>query len=328
MRYRTLGRTGITVSEIGFGTWGLGGTAYGTVDDAVSTAALQKAIEMGVTFFDTADLYGDGHSEKVLANVLKGRRDKLVIATKGGTKPHNTFVMPQDFSPAYIQQAFENSLRRLQTDYVDLYLLHSPPLDEVRASDGLFTLLDRFKQEGKIKAYGISARTPADALCAINEFGVEALEVNFNIIDHRALSCGLFARAVAEGVGIVARTPLAFGYLTRKLTGDEELASGIDHRANWPKSQLKRWASAPNYFDFLFADGTGRTPAQAALRFCLHFEEVATVIPGMLDVDQVVENVSASTVTPFSEQEVQRVFEIYRAHEVEFYDTTFKKVKE
>jgi aryl-alcohol dehydrogenase-like predicted oxidoreductase len=328
MRYRTLGKTGIAVSEIGFGTWGLGGTAYGTVDDAVSVAALLKAVDMGVTFFDTADLYGDGHCEKVLAETLKERRGEIIIATKGGTKPHSTFVMPQDFSHTYIRQAFENSLQRLQTDYVDLYLLHSPPLDEVRNNGGLFALLENLKQEGKIRAFGISARTPADALCVINEFDVDVLEVNFNIIDHRVVSNELLDKASSKGVGIIARTPLAFGYLTRKLTGDEELPSGVDHRANWPKTQLRRWAAAPNYFDFLFTEETGRTPAQAALRFCLDFEEIATVIPGMLDVAQVLENVAASSVPSFSAVEMQRVFEIYRTHESEFYDTTFKKVKE
>lgn len=231
MRYRTLGKTGITVSEIGFGTWGLGGTAYGTVDDSVSAAALRKAVEMGVTFFDTADLYGDGHSEKILAETLQCKRSEIVIATKGGTKPHSTFVMPQDFSPDYIRQAFENSLRRLKTDYIDLYLLHSPPLEDVLNNDRLFALLQKLKQEGKIKAFGISARTPADALSIINELDVDVIEVNLNIIDHRAIDNGLLAKASCKGIGIIARTPLAFGYLTRKLTGDEELASGIDHRA-------------------------------------------------------------------------------------------------
>lgn len=128
MRYRRLGRSGLLVSEVGFGTWGLGGTSYGPVDDEESRRALELAFDRGVTFYDTSDLYGDGHSEEVLGQVFADRRGQVQIATKVGTLPHSGFYMPQDFSAARIVAGVEASLRRLRTDYLDLYQLHSPQM--------------------------------------------------------------------------------------------------------------------------------------------------------------------------------------------------------
>ena len=129
MKYRKLGNTGLEVSEIGFGAWGIGGDSYGTVDDDVSRKALRFAYDQGITLFDTSDIYGSGHSEELIGQVLKDVRGRIVIASKVGTLPHFGFTMPQDFSVKHIREALEASLRRLQSEYVDLYQLHSPPIE-------------------------------------------------------------------------------------------------------------------------------------------------------------------------------------------------------
>jgi aryl-alcohol dehydrogenase-like predicted oxidoreductase len=325
VKYRKLGKTGLTVSEIGFGTWGIGGNAYGRVDENESKKALQTAFESGINFYDTADLYGNGHSEELLGEVFAGRRDQVIIASKGGTLPHTTFEMPQDFSSLHIKEAMMGSLKRLKTDYIDLYLLHSPKIEDILRNDDLLHTLETSKKEGKIRAYGISARTPGDAMRAIDEFNFNVVEVNFNLIDQRALENGLFTRAGKDKLGLIIRTPLTFGYLTGKLRGDEQFQS-TDHRANWPKDQLKRWANAPQLFSFLF-EGKSRTPAQMALRFCLDFEVVSTVIPGMMNVWEVLENVMASDVPSLTVQEMDLIMLIYKEKESEFYDRSFQKVK-
>ncbi len=319
MHYRILGTTGIRVSEIGFGTWGLGGDAYGPVDDQTSMAAIERAFAAGVNFFDTSDLYGQGRSEQLLAKAFKGRRDRVVIATKGGMLPHRGFTMPQDFSPAHLQKALEGSLKRLKTDYVDIYQLHSPPREVVDREE-VFKLLDDFQRQGKIRAYGISARSPDDALYAVEKYAISVVQVNFNLLDQRVVENGLLA-AVAKRTGIIARTPLVFGFLSADLQADHAFAAN-DHRANWPLDQRRRWVAARRKFSFLWHQ-TGRTQVQAALRFILDFEAVSTTIPGMLTCAQVDEDVRASSLPPLSAAEHERIRKIY--HENDFYDKSAKK---
>jgi aryl-alcohol dehydrogenase-like predicted oxidoreductase len=321
MRHRRLGDTGLTVSEIGFGTWGLGGDSYGPVDDRASREALELAFERGVTFYDTSDLYGQGHSEEVLGATFHDRRDRVVIATKVGTLPHTGFYMPQDFSAANIERGIDGSLRRLGTDHVDLYQLHSPQID-LPNWDEIVASLERLKEAGKIRVYGISARSPKDAIVAIERWGFPAVQVNFNMIDHRAVESGLFDLCKRRGVGVVARTPLCFGYLSGRLTGDEEFA-GQDHRANWPREQLRRWAMSPQLFAPL-NEGKERTLVQLALQFCLSEEAVSTVIPGMLTTDQVRENTAIAALPPLTTAEAERIRSIY-ASQI-FYDPAAKVV--
>jgi len=321
LKDRKLGNTGITVSEIGFGTWGIGGSAYGDVDDNESRRVLKSAFELGITFYDTADLYGDGHSEELLGEVFAGRRDQVVIATKGGTLPHTTFDMPQNFSSQYIEKAIAGSLKRLKTNYIDLYLLHSPRIENIQENDDLLNVLETAKKKGLIRAYGISARSPADALRAIDEWGFDVVEINFNLIDQRALENGVFERAAKDNLGLIIRTPLTFGYLSGRLRGDERF-EGKDHRANWPKDQLQRWAQAHQLFSFLF-ESKNRTPAQAALRFCLDFEVVSTVIPGMMKVAEVLENAAVSEMSRLTDVDMKRIYTIYKEHD--FYDKTAKQ---
>ena len=322
MKYRKLGNTGIEVSEIGFGTWGLGGNSYGPVDDNVSRAALRVAFDSGITFYDTSDLYGNGHSEEVLGDALHDVRDKIIIATKVGTLPHTGFYMPQDFSSEHIRCGLEASLTRLRTDYIDLYQLHSPTVEILRQNGQIFTTLQTLKEAGKIRAYGISVRSPDDGVVAIKEFGFETIQVNFNLIDHRSIQNGLLDLAKNENRGIIVRTPLCFGYLTGKLHGNEKF-EGVDHRANWPVEQLQRWAKSPDLFSFL-NQGKNRTPAQLALRFCLDHESVSTIIPGMTNCNEVRENVQTSNMSALNQEEMSQIKMIYNSNI--FYDKSFKKV--
>ena len=319
MRYRPLGKSGLTVSEIGFGTWGLGGTAYGPVEDAESRAALELAFDQGVTFYDTSDLYGDGHAERLLGEVFRGRRDRVIIATKGGTLPHDTFYMPQDFSRAHLERALEASLTRLGVSEVDLYQLHSPPIDLPNWDEALEALAGMTKS-GKVRATAISARSPADAIRAVEQYGFGVIQVNFNMIDQRAVTTGLFATCVERGVGVIARTPLCFGYLSGTLTGEETFAPG-DHRANWPKEQLRRWAQSPRLFAPL-VEGRGRTITQLALQYCLSEAAVSTVIPGMLTTSQVRENLGVEALAPLSQDDGDAIRQVYETHL--FYDPAAK----
>jgi aryl-alcohol dehydrogenase-like predicted oxidoreductase len=315
MNHRPLGDTGLRVSEIGFGTWGLGGdhggaVAYGPANDETSRAALLAACDQGVNFFDTADLYGFGHSEELLGETFSGCRDKVVIASKGG------FVdaAKQDFSPAHLRRALENSLRRLRSDYVDLYQLHSPAINVLREQPEILTLLAELRASGKIRAWGFSARAPEEARLAILEFGAPCVQVNFNLTDQRALTCGLLDLCRERRVGVIVRTPLCFGFLTGKYKADNSFAAS-DHRSRWSPEQLQRWQQANDIFQFLFEANPSDTPAQIALRFCLSFPAVSTLVPGMLTVDHVRENTASSNLGPLSAEQFHRAAQAGATHE-------------
>jgi aryl-alcohol dehydrogenase-like predicted oxidoreductase len=321
MRYRQLGKTDLLVSEVGFGTWGLGGDAYGAIEDVQSISCLHAALDRGINFFDTSDLYGSGHSEEVVGEAFHDRRDRALIATKGGLLPHTGFHMPVDFSSGYIRKAFEASLRRLKTDYVDLYQLHSPEISHLTDHPDVLETLRALKSEGKARAIGLSARSPKDALAALALFPFDVVQVNFNLIDHRAHDDGLFAYVEANDVSIIARTPLCFGYLTGRLSGSKTDFSGRDHRSNWPDDQLERWANAPGLFNTLLKHRVC-TPAQFALLFCLSSAAVATTIPGMMQISEVDENVATVALPPLTVDELTEIRHIYQNNN--FYDKTSK----
>jgi len=226
-----------------------------------------------------------------------------------------------DFSSGYIRKAFEASLRRLKTDYVDLYQLHSPEIAHLTEHHEMLETLCAFKTEGKARSIGLSARSPKDALAALALFPFEVVQVNFNLIDHRAQDDGLFDYAEANGVSVIARTPLCFGYLTGRLSGRKTDFTGRDHRSNWPEEQLERWAMAPGLFNTLIAR-RGCTPAQLALMFCLSPAAVTTTIPGMMQIKEVNENVAISGIPPLSEAEIAEIRHTYQ--ENSFYDKAAK----
>lgn len=312
MKYRKLGCTKIEVSEIGFGAWGIGGlsngpTSYGKTNDEDSIAALRFAFDSGINFFDTSDLYGYGHSERLIGRVFKNMRKKIVIASKVGFLEHNG---PYDFSPKHIKEAIELSLRRLQTDYLDLYQLHSPPIDLVKNDERIMAALINLKEQGKIRSIGISVKSPQDGFTAL-ELGFECIQVNFNLIDQRAIETGLFDECERRMTGIIVRTPLCFGFLTGKYPQDIKFDS-TDHRSTWSAEQIKQWSSAYKIFIDAISVKNKLSPVDFALKFCLSFKTVSSVIPGMLNEKEVTENLKASKGNFFSQAQISKIRQIYQ----------------
>jgi aryl-alcohol dehydrogenase-like predicted oxidoreductase len=315
MKYRPLGRTGLLVSEIGFGGWGIGGltpgaTSYGDVSDTVSLAALRRAAELGITFYDTSNLYGAGHSEELLGEAFGHCRDRVVIATKIGRSDYDT----EAYAPEQIRASLESSLRRLRTDCVDVVQVHSPSSIDVLKRHEVMDTLHRLKADGKIRSVGISVKAPNEGIAAITELGAEVVQVNFNLVDQRATEGGFLAVAKQHGVGVIARTPLCFGMLSGKIS---PLATfdARDHRSLWSQEQIARWIEASNMFAATVAAAHAQSQAQVALRFCLSYPAVSTTIPGMLKATEVEENVAASDIGPLSDSELSAIVAVYRGND-------------
>ncbi len=309
MRYRTLGRTGLRVSEVGFGAWAVGGDAhgnsYGPTDDATSIAAIRRAADLGCTFFDTADVYGWGHSEELLGRGLEGRRDDVLLATKvGGDFYHGSVRL--NFDPGYIAFALDRSLRRLRTDHVDLYQLHNPPAESM-GDPRTYAVLESLRDEGKIDHYGVSVHEPVEGLLCLEAGKPEVLQIPFSLFRQEWID-GFLPAARAAGVGIIAREPLGNGFLTGAIRADARFPQG-DIRSYWPRGLVAGRVAAAERLSFLAK--AGRTPAQAALRFVLAFPEVSTAIPGAKTAAQVEENLGASEATALCEPEIQEARRLY-----------------
>ncbi len=290
MQYRTLGRTGLRISEVGFGAMTIGGEIFGATDDQESLRALHRAIDLGINFIDTADAYGRGHSEELLAQVLKTRRNEVILATKGG----NQFTVRQglrNFDPDYITSALEQSLKRLQIETIDLYQLHNPSPEVMRRGD-IFDRLDRFKREGKIRFYGVSLEKTADGIVAIETGKPDTLQVVYNIL-HQDPEEQLFPLAQKEHIGIIARVPLERGVLSGRFKSTAEFAQRDWRRGVFPDEALTQANAAVEQLQFLVK---GEVPnlAQAALRFVLCHPAVSTMIPGIRTVKQAEDNAAAS----------------------------------
>ena len=289
MRYRRLGRSQLMTSEVGFGGWAIGG-GWGPVDDDTSVAAIRKAVDAGISFIDTADVYGEGHGEEVIGKALDGNgRHRAVIATKAGLKSPSG----HDFSPTHVAEAAEGSLRRLNTEWVDVLQLHNPTRAALEDPE-LWEMLRRLKDAGKIRAYGASVQSPREAMLAIENGDVDTVQVVFNVIDQDARA--LFETARAHDVGVIARVPLASGFLTGKYDHDHKF-----HRSDWRarlgparRRQMLRRAQALEPV----AHGLGSSRAQAALAFVLSYRDVAVTIPGVKTPEQAKENAASSDVAP------------------------------
>ena len=305
MKYRVLGKTGLKVSEVGFGAWAIGGNAYGNsygpTDDKLSLAAIGRALELGCNFFDTADVYGHGHSEELLGQALRGHRSEVIIATKvGGDFYHGTPRM--NFNPDYLEFALGKSCERLGTDCIDLYQLHNPPIQLIK--DGrVFKILERLKASGKIRHYGISIHDPQEGLLAMRAGELEAIQVAFNILRQEAKN-QLFREATKNNVGIIAREPLANGFLAGKLKAESTFPEG-DIRHNFPPDYIWQLTLAADHLRFL--ESNTRTLAQAALRFILDHKDISTVIPGAKTRDQVDEDLASSESPQLTGEELLRI---------------------
>jgi aryl-alcohol dehydrogenase-like predicted oxidoreductase len=306
MRYRRLGRTKLITSEVGFGGWAIGG-GWGPVDDDTSVAAIRKAVDAGVSFIDTADVYGEGHGEEVIGKALEGNaRHRALIATKAGLKSPSG----HDFSPSHIEDALEGSLRRLQTEWVDVLQLHNPTRAALE-DPGLWETLRRLKAEGKIRAYGASVQSPREAILAIENGDVDTVQVVFNVIDQEARE--LFEAAREHDVAVIARVPLASGFLTGKYSHDHKF-----HRTDWRarlgparRRQMLRRAQALDPV----AGGLGSSKAQAALAFVLSYKDVAVTIPGVKTPEQAQENAASSDVAPLPPELLRHLERAYEETE-------------
>jgi aryl-alcohol dehydrogenase-like predicted oxidoreductase len=317
MNYRSLGNTDLKVSEISFGTWGIGGS-WGKTDDQESLRALDRAIGAGVNFFDTADVYGDGHSERLLAKATKGKEEEIHVATKFCRA--GDIYNSETYSEKTIRAFCENSLKRLERERIDLYQIHCPPLEIIR--DGrVFEVLDKLQQEGKIRYYGVSVETVEEGLTAMQNPNVRALQVIFNLFRQKPLN-DLFPTAKEKGVGVLARVPLASGLLTGKFKKDTQFEES-DHRnfnrdgqefnvgETFAGLEFNKGVDLSEQLKWI-AEGRGNM-TRAALKWILEFDSISCVIPGFKNVKQVEDNLAAFDVPGFSEAELSKLREFYLA---------------
>jgi aryl-alcohol dehydrogenase-like predicted oxidoreductase len=315
MEYRPLGRTGWNVSSISFGAWAIGGT-WGAVDDRESLAALNRALDRGVNFFDTADVYGDGHSEKLLARLRRERRDPFYVATKAG-KRLNPFVA-EGFNRENLTAFVERSLKNLETHALDLLQLHCPPSD-VYYQPEVFGILDDLVQAGKVLFYGVSVERVEDALKAIEYPGVQSVQIIYNMFRQRPAEL-FFPEAKRRRVGVLARLPLSSGLLAGKLSA-RSVFTGDDHRLfNRNGEAFDRgetfsgipYTAGLSLVEELRPLVPGDLPmATWALRWILMNDAVTCAIPGAKRPDQVDENVSAVDLPPLPAETMAKVREIY-----------------
>ncbi len=308
MEYRKLGKTSIEVSEIGFGAWAIGGDAWGPVEDQASVAAMERALELGITFIDTADVYGDGHSEELVAQVIKSRRDQVIVATKGGLMGHHRDPKgtPVYDRPEKVREALENSLHRLGTDYVDLYFDHIW-WDRHEETEAFIEALASLKAEGKARAVGVST----DDFEYIKHFnkngGLDVVQLEYSILNRKA-ERQILPYLQEHGIGVVVRGPLQKGLLTGKFTPESTFPKG-DVRHNWPNEP---WftESVEKVERLQVLERDEQTMGQLALRFVLSHPAISTAIPGGKTPEQVEENARASVRPLLSEQELQLIDEV------------------
>jgi len=315
MEYRELGRTGWKVSSISFGAWAIGGS-WGQTEEKESLAALHQAVDLGVNFFDTADVYGDGRSEKLLARLRKERSETIYIATKAGRRlnPH----VASGYNRKNLTAFIERSLKNLHTEALDLVQLHCPPT-EVYYTPGVFAILDDLVKQGKLRHYGVSVEKVEEGLKAIEFPGVQSVQIVFNIFRQRPAEL-FFGEAQRRKVGILARLPLSSGMLAGKMSPASKFAAN-DHR-NFNR-QGASFDRGETFSGLDFETGlqaveelrplvpAGMSMAQFALRWILGHTAVTCAIPGAKRPSQVEENVAAADLPPLSAATLAKVDEIY-----------------
>lgn len=315
MHYRELGQTGMRVSEISFGSWAIG-SDWGPVNDKESIKTLRTAVDGGVNFFDTADVYGMGRSERLIAKLKKEYSERIYVATKVGryASPH----IAESYTPDNIKHFIEDSLRNLEVEALDLLQLHCPPT-EVYYHPELFEVLDNLVKQGKLLNYGVSVEKVEEALKAIEYPGVKTVQIIFNMFRHRPAEL-LFREAKCRKIGIVARVPLASGLLTGKMNKDMKFSSR-DHRNYNRRGQAFDRGETFSGVDFEKGLNaveelkkvvpSGMSMAQFALRWILMFDAVSCTIPGAKHFNQVEENIKAAEFPPLIDTQMEKVKTIY-----------------
>jgi aryl-alcohol dehydrogenase-like predicted oxidoreductase len=318
MEYRELGRTGWKVSTISFGGWAIGST-WGKVDDGESMAALHRCLDLGVNFFDTADVYGDGHSERLLARLRRERREPFHVATKAGRRlpVHDAAGYNRENLTAFV----ERSLKNLAVETIDLLQLHCPPVTVLYMPE-VFGILDDLTRAGKLRHYGVSVEKVEEALIAMEHPGVQTIQIVFNMFRQRPSEL-FFGEARRRRVGIVARLPLSSGMLTGKLTRDSRFEAD-DHRAF--NRQGAAFDRGETFSGVDFETGlkaveelrafvpAGATLGQMALRWILMFPEVTCAIAGAKRPSQVEENIAAAGLPPLTRETMAGIAAVYDRH--------------
>ncbi len=315
MQYRALGRTGWQVSTVSFGAWAIGGS-WGSVDDKESLAALHKAIDCGVNFIDTADVYGDGHSERLVAKVLKERKEKIHVATKAGRRldPHVAGGYNRENLTAFV----ERSLKNLDTEAIDLLQLHCPPT-EVYYMPETFGVLDDLVQAGKLRHYGVSVEKVEEALKAIEYPNVKTVQIIFNIFRQRPAEL-FFKEALRKQIGVIVRVPLASGLLTGKMKPSTTFEAD-DHRAfnrhgesfdrgeTFAGVDYETGLQAVDQLRPLVPEGWSMP--QFALRWILMHKAVSCTIPGAKNPKQAEDNTAAADLPAISAEVMEQIEQIY-----------------
>ena len=318
MRARRFGDTDLEASEIGFGTWALGSTWWGEVSESDGERLLLEALELGITFFETGDAYGQGANEELVGRALGRHRDRIQLSTKFGyvldseREQHSEGERPQRWDEPFIRAALEGSLRRLATDHVDLYQLHNPRMSAIE-SDECFAALEALRAEGKIRHYGV-ALGPAigwreEGLAAITRRDVASVQTVYNLLEQDP-GRDLMAGAAEHGVGVMARVPTSSGLLDDNLTLETTFGPG-DHRRHRPREWLVEGLQKIDRIRFLCDPESGRTMAQAALRFILAQPQMAVVIPTITNEAELREYAGAAGVPDLTPDELARLADLY-----------------
>ncbi|MBC7187341.1 MAG: aldo/keto reductase [Calditrichaeota bacterium] len=311
MKYVRLGARGPVVSTIGFGAWAIGGTNWGPTDDQVSKRALHQAIDRGVTLIDTADVYGFGHSEELIAEVLAERgKGEVVVATKVGNDFYHATAaddkgygpIRQTYSREYLVWAAEQSLRRLRLEAIDILQLHSPDLDKL-TRDEPWLALEQLKREGKIRYAGFSVQSfkETEQAFLLDEHHelLDCIQVRYNLLEREAERV-LLPKAAQYGLGVIVRIPLLFGFLTGKFTRQTRFGPDDHRRMNLSPEKLEEYFRRLDRCRFLFERYADYTPAQVSLAFCLSHPACHVAIPGAKTPEQVAENCAASDLAPLA----------------------------
>ena len=322
MKYRTYPNSDVTVSEIGFGLWTTSTGWWGEKSDAEAVAMLCDAHDLGITLFDAADTYGNGRSEEQLAAAFGDRRDRVVYATKFGYDFSNAdgqrrgqSELPHDFSPEFVRRALEASLRRLSTDYIDIYQMHNARMAQVE-DDALWDLLESFKREGKIRMYGV-ALGPAigwlyEGVDAVRQRSVASLQIIWNMLEQYPGNEQIRAAYEFDApTGYMIRVPHSSGMLEGHYTADTTFASG-DHRRHRPREWLINGIAKVEQLRFL--ERPNRTLGQAALTWLLTEPRVMTVLPNIYDREQLTEFAAASDAPALSPEELARIEALYKGN--------------
>lgn len=317
MRYRKLGKTDLHLSEIGFGAWTIGSDWWGHIGDDDAIALLNRAFDLGITYFDTADQYGEGRSERLIGSAFKGRRDQIVIGGKFGydfyanrtREGHNE--LPQNFDPSFVRFALEQSLQRLQTDYLDLWLVHNVRMQTIEDEAVWQTLAD-LKREGKVRHYGV-ALGPAigwqeEGLRAMQARPVESMQIIYNMLEQDPARA-FFPVAEERGVGLLARVPHSSGLLEGKFDLNTTFPT-TDHRSFRKREWLVDGLKKLDQLRFL-TESSGATIGQLALRYCLAQPSVDTVLPNIYGMEQLEEFAAAGDLPDIPASELERVNRLY-----------------